>query len=170
MWAQQQEQNIPVRARTVLITTEPDSAVPEGKNPSRTSLSWPTWVLPSPLELYQVVFGALSGLAAHPDVCGTLCLSLGLTLELGAFFSLRALLISGRLWIRSRGKCPSVVLASEIIEPFFTYGQSSSVHILIFLLIAWGCCCSRWIHSHVQSFSVIAWILCSLANWLLVSS
>lgn len=63
-----------------------------------------------------------------------------------------------------------MVLALEIIEPFFTYGQSNSVHILIFLLIAWGTVGSHGIHSHVQSFSVIAWISCSLANWLLVSS
>lgn len=60
------------------------------------------------------------------------CLELLLSSELGAFFSLLGLLISGRLWIRSRGKCPSAVLALEIIEPFFTYGQSNSVHILIF--------------------------------------
>lgn len=67
-----------------------------------------------------------------------------LFLELGAFFSLLGLLIRGRLWIRNRGKCPSVVLALEIIEPFFTYGQSNSVHILIFLLIAWGYCWQPW--------------------------
>lgn len=28
-----------------------------------------------------------------------------------------------------RGKCPSLVLALEIIKPFFTCGQSNSVHI-----------------------------------------
>lgn len=75
---------------------------------------------------------------AHTNACGALGLWLLLFLELGAFFSLLGLLIRGRLWIRNRGKCPSVVLALEIIEPFFTYGQSNSVHILIFLLIAWG--------------------------------
>lgn len=63
-------------------------------------------------------------------------LELLLSSELGAFFSLLGLLISGRLWIRSRGKCPSAVLALEIIEPFFTYSQSNSVHILIFFFFS----------------------------------
>lgn len=135
---------------------------------SHPSLSWPDPDQPRGI-VPMWCWCSVPAHAAHTDVCGTLGLSPWLVLELGAFFSLRALLISGRLWIRDRGKCPSVVLAPEIIEPFFTYGQSNSVHILIFLLIAWGCCCSCWIRSHVQSFSVIAWISYSLANWLLVS-
>lgn len=63
-----------------------------------------------------------------------------------------------------------MVLALEIIEPFFTYGQSNSVHILIFLLIAWGYCWQQQDSQPCPSFSVIARISRSLANWLLVSS
>lgn len=128
-------------------------------------LPWPAAVRPCNLGWAELR-------AQFTSVWGAVGTSRLLFLELRAFFSLQGLLISERWWIRNRGKSPFVVLALEIIEPFFTHGQSNSVHIWMFFLKnqcgdAVG---SHGIHNRVQSFSVIVGILCSLANRLLVVS